>query len=335
MLIGNRALLTAWVRRRYAVYQLPDPEGSALNEQVAAVEREMNTLADACFQEVQARDPAQRPLVAQLRGELRAEIEGAKQTSVARVFQLGAAGQAGFIGGFLAARRLRHLPDIGRDLANVYHRFCSFKSQDEYFQYVSMFGVTYEVFHELVFLFSEWRGHFLEPGPNTLAQLEAVLPGEDDLTYGVSEPSAGAAQFAAAPDLASRFPFHATLTAGERQRVLAAHAALLALRCQLEVARQELAAPTPSRARVVGAFRRLQPYAQHVTDLGYTVAGATVDPRAKTRRTRPGTVADCWCAPNSRPARNRPRPRCVPIRCPTTLRRARRRSRRPTRRPDG
>ena len=37
---------------------------------------------------------------------------------------------------------------------------------------------------------------------------------------------------------------------------------------------------TPGRARVVGAFRRLQPFAQHVTDLGYTVAGATADPDA-------------------------------------------------------
>jgi hypothetical protein len=273
LLAGIPDYLQQWTTRRYAVYQSDMP--TDLSDRVEAVAAELASGLERCLGLLDQQGPARRDLAHLLRREAQAEVEGARAAAAARLFRPpGGPRSAAFVGGYLAARGAGQLRVIGDTLLAAYHRLTDFRSQEEYVNWAAYTKITKESFHELVFLFSDLRTAFLDPGGDALPGLRELLPEPADLEVPVTDPTPSLLRLLAAPDFGERCPFHAALPRDERPAVLAAHAALLAARSYLAQARKELGSMTWKRARIVGALDLVILLSQYVEALGYTIGGS-------------------------------------------------------------
>jgi len=269
MLLGGPKLLREWIGRRFAVYQQVVP--SDLKEHVEAVSNRLKADVTSRLYRLEEQGGELRDLARSLRQELQAELEGARLAATGARSLLG-----GQHGGYHAVRMTRGLEQLGQDLAGTFGRLASLDDTG-YLTYVTATGMSVEVFHQLVFLFSDLRRTWVAPGDDVIPLIQDLLPAREDLEFAY-DPPPGVGAALAAQDCRDRFPFHAALSPGaEATRALAAHAAIVAIESYHEQGKRLLAAEKLNRARLVIALDAMLALDNYVGRLDYPLADKCLD----------------------------------------------------------
>jgi len=264
ILLGGPESLREWIGRRFAVYQQVVPPD--LTEHVEAVSNGLKADVTSRLYRLEGQGGELRDLARALRQELHAELEGARVAATsARTFFKGQRG------GYHAVRMTSGLEQPGHDLAATYRRLASLDDA-RFLQFVTATGMSVEVFHQLVFLFSDLRRAWVAPGDDVVPLIQHLLPERQDLEFAF-DPPPGVAEALAAPDCCDRFPFHAALSPGaEATCALAAHAAIVAIESYYQQGKRLLAAEKLNRARLVIALDATLALDRYVGRLGYPLA---------------------------------------------------------------
>jgi len=269
ILLGGPEPLREWIGRRFAVYQQVVP--ADLTEHVEAVSNRLQAEVTRRLYRLEEQGGELGDLTRALRQELQAELDGARVAATsARAFFKGPRG------GYHAARMTGGLRQPGHDLAATYRRLASLDGT-EYLTYVTATGMSVELFHQLVFLFSDLRRAWVAPGDDVLPLVQDLLPEREELEVALDAPP-GVAAALAAHDCRDRFPFHAALGPGaEATRALASHAAIVAIESYYQQGKRLLAAERLNRARLVTALDATLALDRYVVRLDYPLADKCLD----------------------------------------------------------
>lgn len=269
ILLGGPESLREWIGRRFAVYQQVVP--SDLTEHVEAVSNRLKADVTSRLYRLEEQGGELRDQARALRQELQAELEGARVAATsARAFLKGQRG------GYHAVLLTSGLEQPGQDLAATYRRLASLDGT-AYLTYVTATGMSVEVFHQLVFLFSDLRRAWVAPGDDVIPLIQDLLPEREDLEFAF-DPPPGVAAALAAYDCRDRFPFHAALGPGaEATCALAAHAAIVAIESYYQQGKRLLAAERLNRSKLVIALDATLALDRYVGRLDYPLADKCLD----------------------------------------------------------
>ena len=260
ILIGNPALISGWIGRRYAVYQQAVPEERSAHQELVA--NELLAMLRRVLDKAEAK--GNQGAVRGLRLELNAELEGGREKGMSPLFAMR--------GGYHAARLSGTLAKDGQQLAGVYRTLAGL-APAAYMTFVAATGMSTEFFHRLVFLLSEFRLAVIEPSEIGRRLLEPLLP--EDFSFD-TEPPEGVYELLASDSFAERYPCHAAIELSKQATVLSAHAAMVDAASKIEELKRELAG-TQRLARIKNLLGKVSSAKAFVASLGYKVVGASPD----------------------------------------------------------
>lgn len=251
-----------WVRARLATYSGVVPHSDVSSHRSACM-RSLTTLALDAIDAAERSTGIDAASARRLRRELHAELEGARESMHFRKKTPG---------GYHALRLSGRLPALGAALAGSL-RALRGRNMQQLIELAGVTGLTAELFHRRVFLFSELRVAVVDPGEEALELLEPWLPQPE--AADVAEPPGSRAS--PPLDLEETFPMHAKLDSEDASAVLRAHAAIAAVESLLEVARRELSKPRPSADVLRPALARVASLDELVARLSYRLGGEPPD----------------------------------------------------------
>lgn len=253
-----------WVRGRLAVYSGFVPHSDVSDHRTAC----MKALAALVLDSIDRAERAgavDAPLARRLRRELRAEADGARES-----FQW--LQKKRMTGGYHALRLSGRLPAVGEALAGSLQALRR-RNRQELIGLASATGLTVDLFHRRVFLFSELRIAMSDAGEEALTRLEPWLPRAEPVA-GVEQP---ASREPPNPEFGELFPMHARLSAEDAWTSLRVHAAMAAVESLLELARRELAKPRPAPQILREVLGQAAELNRHVARLKYAPGGEPPD----------------------------------------------------------
>ena len=268
---AGSSYLAGWVFGRLTIYKraMPPDHGEYLD----AVHSELRKIVERLLTAFTKCDETCAREAGGLRAEWQAETEGAHLATERKI----RVRRHPFAGGYLAARFLSQLDEVGAFIHGAFQRLCT-ADGDENLRYVTLTGMTPEACQRLVLLFSDLRTAEVRPDAGAIASLAALTPDVQDLRY--ADTPAGVTEAVRAPDFGARFPVHALLEGAEAQAaLLAAHAALLMVKARLAETRRLLGREGVNVADVVAHLDNAIELSQYVGLLGYEL----IDPIRHTR----------------------------------------------------